>query len=348
MPAHRARARRDPWHRRWGAFAGIVAFAVAASAASGSYVVRRGDTLSGIAAQQGVSTSSLAAANGITNPNRVIEGRRLAIPGTAAAAASAATHTVEAGDTLVGIARRYGVNVATLAANNGISNPNRILVGKVLTVSGGGGGAAAVPATSPTVHVVRAGDNLADIATRYGVSTGALASANGVVNPNRIREGARLTIPAATRAPAAPVTSAGLPSRLRTSPARLALIPTFDRWAAHYGVPADLLKAMTWLESGWQSSVVSRTGAIGIGQLMPDTVGWMEDVLIGIDLDPYEPDDNIRMSARYLRWLLDRTGSTSTSLAAYYQGLQSVRTIGLYDDTRAYVAGVLSLRPHFA
>lgn len=337
---------RPPWHRRWGAFAGIVLFAVAASAASGTYVVRRGDTLSGIAGRHGVSTSALAAANGIGDPNRIVEGRRLAIPGSAAAASAAMTHRVAPGDTLIGIARRYGVSAAALASTNGLTNPNRIVAGRVLTISGGAG--APVPASTPVVHVVRAGDNLSDIAARYGVTTASLASANNIANPHRVGAGARLTIPAASRAPSTPVATAGLPYRLQSSPGRLALLPVFDHWAAHYGVPPDLLKAMTWLESGWQSSVVSATGAIGVGQIMPGTVEWMEETLIGEDLDPYDPDDSIRMSARYLRWLLDRTGSTSTSLAAYYQGLQSVRTIGLYDDTRSYVAGVLAFRSRFA
>jgi soluble lytic murein transglycosylase-like protein len=189
-------------------------------------------------------------------------------------------------------------------------------------------------------HVVRRGDNLSTIASRYGVTASDLARANGISNPNRLREGVTLSIPGA---------GAGLPSRLRGSPERLALIPVFDRWAAHYGVPADLLKAMTWLESGWQNTVVSHDGAMGIGQLMPSTVRWMEETLIGADLDPGNPDDNIRMSARYLRWLLHQTGGdVSTSLAGYYQGLQSVRTIGFYDDTRSYVAGVLAFRGHFA
>ena len=338
MPSAAPPARR----RRWSTLAEVVVFALAGSAATGSYVVRRGDTLSGIATQHGVSIDALAYENAISNPNRVIEGRTLSIPG----AVGAVSHRIAAGDTLLGIARRYGVNAAALASMNGISNPNRIVIGRVLTISGGS--APAVPASTPTGHVVESGDSLSAIAARYGVSTTALAAANGITNPNRIREGTRLAVPAATAPSVALGGAESLPARLRSSPERLALLPVFDQWAAHYGVPADLLKAMTWLESGWQSDVVSSTGAVGIGQLMPDTVTWMEEELIGLDLDPWDPDDNIRMSARYLRWLLHRTGSVSTSLAGYYQGLQSVRTIGLYDDTRSYVAGVLAFRSHFA
>ncbi|MDQ3462638.1 MAG: lytic transglycosylase domain-containing protein, partial [Actinomycetota bacterium] len=109
------------------------------------------------------------------------------------------------------------------------------------------------------------------------------------------------------------------------------------------------LMAMTWLESGWQNDVVSSAGAIGIGQLMPDTVTWLEDIVIREPLDPHDPDDNIRMSARYLRWLLDRTGGdAATALAGYYQGLGAVRSSGVFPSTRVYVADVLFFRDrHF-
>ncbi|MEY2458904.1 MAG: hypothetical protein QOG30_734, partial [Acidimicrobiaceae bacterium] len=112
--------------------------------------------------------------------------------------------------------------------------------------------------------------------------------------------------------------------------------------------PADLLEALCWIESGWQRTVVSRTGAVGIGQLQPATVDHVR-LLIGINtLDPYNADDNIRMSARFLRFLLDRTGGdTSTALAAYYQGLRSVTTGPVLGETKQYVATVLAVRPNF-
>jgi soluble lytic murein transglycosylase-like protein len=129
----------------------------------------------------------------------------------------------------------------------------------------------------------------------------------------------------------------------------MAYIPIFQRWSAHYGVPADLLMAMTWLESGWQRSAVSSTGAVGVGQIMPDTTAWMRDVIIREPLDPYDPEDSIRMSARYLQWLLGRTGGdVRQALGGYYQGLASVRERGLLQETEGYVTNVLAFRDrHF-
>lgn len=250
---------------------------------------------------------------------------------------ASAAYTVKPGDTLTGIARQLGVSVSELAASNGITNPNRVLAGKSLTVPGATRMAA--PARS---HVVVAGDNLTTIARRYGVSVRALADANRL-DPRRIlRLGTRLTVPG--------VAGVGrYPAKLAASPDRLALVPSFQRWSRANGIPADLVMATTWLESGWQNDVVSSVGAYGIGQLMPGTVRFVRAELIGVDsLDPRDPDHNIRMSARYLRWLLKHAGGdVRLALAGYYQGPGSVRAVGALPGTVAYVDGVLALRGYF-
>lgn len=196
-----------------------------------------------------------------------------------------------------------------------------------------------------TRHVVQPGETLSGIAARYGVSVDALASVNGIADPDRIRHGATLDVPD-PGARSGGAGNTGLPERLIESPARLALRPVMARWADANGIPTDLLEATTWLESGWQSGLVSPDGAIGIGQLMPSTVTFMEE-LIGADLDPYVAEENIRMAARYLRWLLARTATVEDALAGYYQGLASVEANGRFGETERYIANVMALRDRF-
>jgi len=202
----------------------------------------------------------------------------------------------------------------------------------------------------PLRERVRAGDTLSGIARRLGVDVTSLAEANELTDIHRIRAGDRLVVPAAPIAarPARRSGVAKLPDRLRARPERLALLPAFDAAAARYGVPADLLKSLTWLESGWQNHKVSSTQAIGIGQLMPATVAFLNEVLLPAPLDPGRPRENIAMSARFLAYLLDQTdGDVATALASYYQGLASVRRHGPGGPTRRYVADVVALRRKF-
>jgi soluble lytic murein transglycosylase-like protein len=174
-----------------------------------------------------------------------------------------------------------------------------------------------------------------------------LSLANGISNPNVVLIGKQLTIPGATVGTAS-VTGSGLPARLKANPSKFATYsPIFQRWASTYGVPLDLLEGLCWLESGWQPSVVSSTGAIGMCQFMPNTTAFVSS-LIGASMNPWNPSDNIRLSARYLRYLLDRAGgNVRTAVASYYQGFLSVTSRGMYTDTVAYVEGVLAFRQRF-
>ncbi|MCS6844486.1 MAG: LysM peptidoglycan-binding domain-containing protein [Caldilineales bacterium] len=122
--------------------------------------------------------------------------------------AQGSVHVVQAGETLSGIAARYGVSVQALMQANGIANPSLIYVGQRLTIPGRGGSAASNPGGS-AVHVVKPGETLGAIAARYGVSVQALAQANGIANPSLIRSGQRLVIPAGGRAASASGGTAG-------------------------------------------------------------------------------------------------------------------------------------------
>ncbi len=123
--------------------------------------------------------------------------------------------------------------------------------------------------------------------------------------------------------------------------------PVFDRWAEANAISPSLLKALCFNESGWQADVVSSAGADGVCQLMPDTEDHME-ALIGRELDSQDAEDNIRLGARYLRWLLARTeGDVREAIGGYYQGLGAMDRHGPYDETVAYVNTVLALERRF-
>jgi LysM repeat protein len=100
--------------------------------------VKSGDTLYRIAVNHGVTVAALMAANGITNPNLIRPGQVLVIPTSAPPAtppsAAPVRYTVKSGDTLYRIAVNHGVTVAALMAANGITNPNVIHPGQVLTI----------------------------------------------------------------------------------------------------------------------------------------------------------------------------------------------------------------------
>ncbi len=106
------------------------------SAASFVYVVRRGDTLIGIARRFGVSPFTLASINHIFNLNLIFSGMRLIIP-RANQIPPTQVYIVRPGDTLTGIAIRFHTSVMALAIANNIPNPNLIFAGMRLVITGG-------------------------------------------------------------------------------------------------------------------------------------------------------------------------------------------------------------------
>lgn len=100
--------------------------------ATSTYTVQAGDTLSSIAAKFGTSYQVLASLNGISNPNLIYVGQALRVNGSASA--SSVYYTVRAGDNLSAIASRYGTSYQSIAALNGLANPNLIYAGQTLRI----------------------------------------------------------------------------------------------------------------------------------------------------------------------------------------------------------------------
>ena len=107
--------------------------------------------------------------------------------------------------------------------------------------------------------------------------------------------------------------------------------------ANKYGLPLNLFKALIGRESGWDPTVVSSAGAIGLGQLMPGTAQ-------GLDVDPNNPRQNLFGAAKYLSDQYKKFGDWKLALAAYNAGPGAVTKYGgipPYAETQAYVQNIL-------
>jgi len=115
--------------------------------------------------------------------------------------------------------------------------------------------------------------------------------------------------------------------------------PLIGDAAASEGVPPALVKAVIAAESQFRSDAVSRKGAQGLMQLMPETAEQM-----GVE-NPFEPAQNVRGGTSYLRSMIDRYGDLGRALAAYNAGPSVVDRYGgipPFDETRDYVDRVLT------
>ena len=180
-----------------------------------------------------------------------------------------------------------------------------------------------------TVHTVHSGDTLTAIATAHGTSVRALAAANGIDPAKPIIIGQRLRLPVATAALVAPV------SDVRA---------TLDSWSNRLGVDYHLVRALAWMESGYQTKIVSAAGARGVLQTLPSTRKYVENVLAGRRI-PNTVDGDVEVGVLYLKHLLDAFGGNEKlALAGWYQGERAVKEHGLYQVSRPFVANVLALR----
>lgn len=116
--------------------------------------------------------------------------------------------------------------------------------------------------------------------------------------------------------------------------------PIFQEAANAYGISADLLKAVGKTESAFNANAVSKSGAMGVMQLMPATASYL-----GVT-NAFDAYQNIMGGARYLSELLNKyNGSVTLALAAYNGGSNNVDTYGgvpPFTETQNYVKKVLS------
>lgn len=160
-----------------------------------SIVIQQGETLSGIAYKYGTTVEELVQLNNIQNPNLIYVGNTLLVPNTTnttSISKGIIMYTIQRGNTLSGIARRYGTTVQILTELNNIQNPNLIYSGNVIKI----------PLNSPietndTGHIlytVQRGDYLSRIARKYHVTVRQIVILNQIQNPNLIYPGQILRI----------------------------------------------------------------------------------------------------------------------------------------------------------
>jgi LysM repeat protein len=186
------------------------------------------------------------------------------------------------------------------------------------------------------VHVVRAGESLSSIARRYHTTVAKLARRNHLDPSHFLLIGTRLKVPHARQV----TTTQHVAYRTQSVASVRALL---DHWAAHYGVSVHLVRALAWMESGYNNALVSSVGARGIMQLLPSTFRFAETVLIGHRLH-HDSNGNVRAGVAYLAHLLhDFHGNSRLALAGWYQGERAVRKHGLYKVSKTFVKDVLAL-----
>lgn len=110
------------------------------------------------------------------------------------------SHTVVAGDTLSTIAKKYGLRLDDLVKWNAIENPDKIVVGQKLELSGHDD----TSAPSGEAYSVASGDTFSEIGQKFGVDYTLIMKANGYDDPTKLRAGSTITIPYRT-----PVVKAG-------------------------------------------------------------------------------------------------------------------------------------------
>jgi len=114
------------------------------------------------------------------------------------------------------------------------------------------------------------------------------------------------------------------------------------RYAAHYGVPPELIGALIDVESGWNPNAISNKGAMGLMQLMPATARRFGA------FDPFNAEQNIAAGTRYVTVLMwEFHGDLRLVAAAYYAGDLEIGRHQLNYHNRQVIAYVQAVRRQY-
>jgi LysM repeat protein len=306
----------------------------AAAQAYPIHVVESGETLTSIAAADGLSEPALAAANGLVWNADLISGQIISVPPKGVAMTTASSTAASSSTSASG----GGASGATSGSASASTTAT--------SYSSGGG-----------AYTVSFGDTLTGIAAAADTSVDELARLNGLDPDALLLAGTVLRLPGGSSYVSDSVTPSSESAATEVSRASDPPYPTAERvsgsevadTAAYHGVPAALAEAIAWQESGFNNDEVSATGAVGVMQIEPSTWQWINTRLTGGEtLAPAAASTNVSGGVLLLRQLLaEADGNETDTVADYYQGASSVAKYGMFPSTRQYVSDVLTLARDF-
>ncbi len=160
------------------------------------YRVRPGDTFYRIARDAGIPLGELISANPGVNPEQLRVGQYVCVPRRRRFPRCSPRDTVyrvRPGDTMYGIAGRFGVSLSALLDANPLTDPNYLGIGEVICIPRRSRPRVCPPAAGP--YVIRPGDTFYQLARRFGLTVRELIDANPDVNPNALIVGQTICIP---------------------------------------------------------------------------------------------------------------------------------------------------------
>ncbi len=328
------------------------------SSATGTHKVVSGDTVWDLSRKYGTTISAIISANGLNKSAIIHVGQKLTIPGkagtaaettttaatskstsssestsTTKSAASIGTYKVSSGDTVWGIARKYGSTITAIINANGLSKSAVIHVGQNLTIPG-----ATASTVSNVTKVTATSSGEPKVATKNNVNEFS-NQASGLVGDTFLGRTYSAPVVGAANQNKATLKSMDVPSK---SQMQAMIIAT----AKQMGVDPALAQAVAYQESGFDMRAVSPANAIGVMQVIPSSGEWASQI-VGRDLNLLIPQDNVTAGVAILKKLQRDGTPLSDAIGGYYQGETAVRKYGLYTDTVRYVSSVKSLMTRF-
>ncbi|WIV12363.1 LysM peptidoglycan-binding domain-containing protein [Proteiniborus sp. MB09-C3] len=180
-----------------------------------AYTVKRGDTVSRIAAEFNTTIAVIRFLNPTIDINRISIGQVICVPRIVITPTcpNGSIYTVKAGDTFYRIADEFNITVRELQQANPLVNPYNLVVGQRICIPRRPAPPPPPPAIPPcidgTYYVIRSGDTFYSIANRFNVTIRELETANPDVNPSNLVVGRIICIPRKVVPPGTPPCAGG-------------------------------------------------------------------------------------------------------------------------------------------